>query len=145
MLVITFMGDWAKASELWLKSGELGCADAYQKLGFLFFCNEGVVETDNKKAKHYVELAAMNGNVDARHCLGLLEQQVGSYQRAMKHYKLAARAGLPESLDRIKDGFMEGVVSKGEFEQTLRTFHECQTEMKSELRDAAAEMLKPSV
>ena len=68
--------DWAKANELWLKAGELGCAEGYYQLGVLYHNGKGV-EVDNKKAKHCFELAAMNGNVDARHILGLLEGKAG--------------------------------------------------------------------
>ena len=53
--------DLANAIELWLKAGELGFAQAYYILGFSY---EGTgVTIDKKKAKHYYELAAINGNV----------------------------------------------------------------------------------
>ena len=58
--------DWARCNELFLKGGELGCAAAYYNLGKLY--NDGIgVQVDTKKAKHYYELAAMNGSVQARH------------------------------------------------------------------------------
>ena len=34
--------DWLKATELWLKAGELGCAEAYFNLGNAFDNGEGV-------------------------------------------------------------------------------------------------------
>ena len=48
------------------------------------------VEVDEKKAKHYYELAAMNGDVAARHNLGCDEVDAGNYHRAMKHYIISA-------------------------------------------------------
>ena len=48
--------DWAKANELYLKAGELGCAKAYFNLGNSYYNGRGV-EVDKKKAKHYYELA----------------------------------------------------------------------------------------
>ena len=103
--------DWAKANELLLKAGELGCAEAYFRLGYSFSNGMGV-ETDKKKAKHYYEIAAMKGNVKARHNLGCIEGNAGNHQRAFKHFILAARAGGKNSLDRVKKGFMDGDVQK---------------------------------
>ena len=136
--------DHQKANELWLKAGELGCAKAYSKLGYSYDNGRGV-EIDKMKAKHYWEFAAMNGNVHARFNLGALELMAGNHQRAYKHMIIAARAGCNKSLDIVKKGFNNGLVTKDEYAGTLRAYHECQTEMKSELRDAAALMLKPSV
>ena len=131
--------DWVKANELWLKAAELGCARAYSKLGGLYAIGQGV-ERDEKKAEHYWELAAMKGDVNARYFLGHMEGRAGNYQRAYKHFSLAAKAGLPESLDKVKLGFMDGDVTKDEYESTLRVYHERQTEMKSEARDKAVDM-----
>jgi hypothetical protein len=57
----------------------------------------------------------------------------------MKHFMLAAEAGNKDSLDEVKRGFTKGYVTKDEYESTLRAYHECQAEMKSEARDNAAE------
>ena len=130
--------DWEKANELWLKAGELGCAEAYSRLGYSYEVGRGV-EINKEKAKHYWELAAMMGEVQARHILGLLEGDAGNLERAMKHFMVAARAGDNESLDKVKQGFMEGYVTKDDFAGTLRAYHESQTEMKSEARDKAAD------
>ena len=55
-----FPQDMAKANELYLRAGELGCHEAYYNLGNSYDDGLGV-EMDKKKAKHYYELAAMNG------------------------------------------------------------------------------------
>ena len=73
--------DRAKANELYLRAGELGCAEAYYNLGNSYDNGEGV-EMDKKKAKYYYELAAMNGNAQARHNLGITEGKApGNYHR----------------------------------------------------------------
>ena len=92
--------DMSKANELFLKAGELGCAKAYYNLGLSYYHGGGVA-MDKKKAKCYYELAAMNGNVDARYNLGCIEQ-AGNIARAYKHFILAARAGDKDSLDAVK-------------------------------------------
>ena len=93
--------DLAKAIELWLRAGELGCADAYFKLGNSYDFGRGA-DTDKKKANHFYELAAMNGDVGARHNLGCLEGEVGNNHRTIKHFILAAGAGHKKSLDAVK-------------------------------------------
>ena len=131
--------DRAKANELFQKAGaELGCAEAYYNLGIFYNVGLGV-EIDKKKAKHYCELAAINGNVIARHNLGCVEYNAGNYHRAYKHYIIATKSGDEVSLDEIKEGFTKGFVTKNEYESTLRAYHESQTEMKSEARDKAAD------
>ena len=92
---------------------------------------------DKKKVKHYYELAAMNGNVHARHNLGCMEGAARNYQRAFKHYIIAARAGYTKSLDFVKHGFMNGRVTKDQYANTLREYQKSQDEVKSEARDKA--------
>ena len=128
--------DGAKASELYLKAGEIGCAKAYFNLGNAYYYGRGVT-IDKKKARHYYDLAAMNGSVMARHNLGADEYEAGNDQRAMKHFILAARAGDKLSSDMVKEGYMAGIVTKEEYANTLRAYQKSQDEMKSEARDKA--------
>ena len=126
--------DFAKANELYLRAGELGCAEGYFNLGNSYRNGNGV-EVDKKKAKHYYELAAMNGNVLARHNLGCMEGEAGNITRAMKHFILSARAGDKESLDNVKEGYMDDIVTKDEYANALRAYQKIQDETKSDDRD----------
>jgi hypothetical protein len=128
--------DGAKANELYLKAGELGCAVAYYNLGNSYLEGKGV-DINTKKATHYYELAAMNGDVMARNNLGCLEGQAGNHQRAFKHYIISASAGDKMSLDAVKYGYTEGLVKKKEYANTLREYQKSQDEMKSDARDKA--------
>jgi len=132
--------DWAKANELFLKAGELGCSNGYLHLGHSYDNGYGV-EVDIKKAKYYYELAAMMGSVHARHNLGCREALNGNVERAIKHWLVAARAGDKTSLENVKEGFTKTkgiVVTKDEYANTLRAYHERQKETKSDARDKAA-------
>ena len=133
--------DFAKANELYLKAGELGCPEAYYNLGTAYYNGRGV-EVDKKKAKHYWELAAINGNVHARFNLGCEEGQAGNHHRAMKHFILSAIAGDKESLDSVKKGFTKGYVTKDEYANTLRAHQQRVDEMKSEGRDKAVDFFE---
>ena len=104
-----------------------------------------------KKAKHYFELAAIHGNMDARQTIGVMEGRADNHFRATKHYLIAARAGFKLSLDMVQhayscapsiedqeaSGFMFAYVTKEEVENTLREYQRSQDEMKSEARDKA--------
>ena len=131
-----FSRDWIKANELLLMAGERGCAVAYYNLGSSYYRGDGF-EVVMKKTKHYYELAAIGGYVQARYYLGNIELK-GHPDRAMKHYLLAARAGYEEALDQVKLGFQLGVVTKDGYANTLRAYHERQKEMKSDMREKAA-------
>ena len=48
-------------------------------------------------ARHYFELAAMDGEVAARYNLGVTEENACNYDRALKHYMIAVRSGLTDS------------------------------------------------
>jgi len=50
---------------------------------------------------------------------------------------ISARAGHDESIDQVKQGFVDGYVTKEEYANTLRAY---QNEMKSDARDAAVEL-----
>ena len=128
--------DIAKANELYLKAGELGCAGAYFNVGNAYNVGRGV-EVEKKKAMHYYELAARNGDVGARYNLGNNEYRAGNHQRAYKHYMIAARAGDDDSLDMVKEGYMAGFVTKDDYANTLRQYQKSHDEVKSDMRDKA--------
>ena len=129
--------DYAKANELFLKAGELGCAAAYYNLGINYLNGDGV-DVDKKKVKYFFELAAMGGHVNARYNLGYMEGQAGNMDRCLKHLIIAAKFGHRASLDKIKDMFAARLATKDDYEQSLRAYHERQLEIKSEARDKAA-------
>ena len=72
----SFPQDDDKAFELFVRAGELGHAKAYNNIGHAYYNGRGV-DIDKKKAKHYFKLAAIGGNVYARHNLGNSEALVG--------------------------------------------------------------------
>ena len=128
--------DMDKALELWHQAGELGKASAYNSIGYAYYYGNGV-ERDIEKAKHYWELAAMNGDVQSRYNLGIMEGKAGNYHRGMKHYVLAAKAGFKPSLDKVKEGFKHGLVTRDEYANSLRANQSQQDKLKSDARDKA--------
>ena len=134
--------DLEKAMELWLKAGGLGHGAAQSSVANAYLEGLGI-ERDMKKAKYYWELAAMRGDEDARHNLGVNEERAGNIDRAIKHWMIAAGAGKDSSLGAIRKCFMHGLATKDDYEKGLRAHKEAKDEMKSDHRDAAAAATSP--
>ena len=129
--------DYAKALELFHRSGELGYVKAYVNIGYTYEFGRGV-EVDKKKAKYYNELAAIGGDSQARYNLGCMEENVGNEDRALKHYLIAARSGFVKSLEAVKDLYSEGHATKEDYTNALRSYQTYLSEIKSVQRDTAA-------
>ena len=128
--------DHDKAIELWLRAGKLGFTAAYSNIASAYHRGNGV-ERDEKKAKYYAELAAMGGDVKARHNIGIDEANAGNMNRAVKHWMIAAGTGYDKSLENIRKCFMKGHATKGDFEKALRAHKDAKDAMTSDQREAA--------
>ena len=130
---LTIITDYAKAFELFVQAGELGCAAANAHIGL----GEGV-DWDTKKAKYYYELAAIWGDV-ARHNLGAgAEDNACNLDRALKHYMIAAGSGQSDSLKAIRELYSNELATKDNYTKGLRVYQAYLEEIKSEQRDEAA-------
>ena len=125
--------DIAKAIELWHKAGKFG----YNNLGNAYYNGKGV-ERDEKMAKHYFELAAMEGDSYARYNLGIDEYDAGNYERALKHYMIAVRGGDTCSVKDIQQLYKNGHATKDHYANALQSHQAYLNEIKSDQRDKAA-------
>ena len=71
------------------------------------------MEVDKKKANHYYKLAAMRGNAHARYNLGVVEEEAGNMNRALKHYMIASGCGHSNSLKGTPRIVHEWTCNKG--------------------------------
>ena len=129
--------DHDKALELWQQAGELGSADAYFNIGNTYYNGRGV-ERDEKKANQYYELAAIDEYVYARHNLGNAECRAGNWDRALKHWLIAAGGGSDNSVKGIQQLYMDGYATKEDYTKAFQTYQKCIDEIRSEQRDQAA-------
>ena len=129
--------DRAKALELWRRAAELGSAKSYCSIAGAYLNGDGV-ERDEKKAVHYMELAAMRGHLVARHNHGVFEWRAGNSDRALKHFMIAAGCGDNDSLENIKQMFKDGDAMKDDYAKALRAYQANLIEIKSAQRDEAA-------
>ena len=126
--------DHAKAVQLWHQAANAG---AYNNIGNAYYVGNGV-ERDEKKAEYYDELAAMVGHVLARHNLGCMELRARNFDRALKHFMVAAGSGFTRSLEQVKQLFINGEATKDDYAKALQVYQASLVEIKSPQRDEAA-------
>ena len=129
--------DHEQALKLWQQAGELGNAAAYQIIGNAYYHGRGV-EKDNKKADYYYELAAVGGGEMARHNLGCSESDAGNWDRATKHWLIAAGDGDNNSVKAVQQLYKHGLATKDDYTKVLQTYQAYLDEIKSDQRDKAA-------
>ena len=80
----------------------------------------------------------MAGDADARHNLGVYEEEAGNMERALKHHMIAVRAGDNDSLKEIQELYLEGDATKEDYMKALQSYQTYLAEIKSKQRDEAA-------
>lgn len=130
--------DTKKAMELFNKAATLGSMESHFNLANVYYHGMHSYEKDATKARHHYQIAAIGGNVKARHNLGCLECSVGNADRGMRHIMISAKAGDDTSLNAIGGAFRSALLSKEEFEGCLRAHKKSQDDTKSENRELAA-------
>jgi TPR repeat protein len=128
--------DTDKAAKLLLRAAELGSADASDILGAMYYNGIGVNE-DKTKAIQYLEKAAMGGNANARFNLSKMEFNAGSFDRAIKHWLIAASFGYIMAVNEIQKAMVEGNATRDHYAKALRGYQQYVNEVRSDDRDAA--------
>lgn len=67
-----------------------------------------------------------------------MERDAGNIDRATKHFMIAVRGGDPESLETIKQMYLNRLATKGDYTTALQAYQEYLGEIKSVQRDKAA-------
>jgi hypothetical protein len=129
-------GDYIKAFDYYTKAAELGDVEAHFKLALSYQLGQGV-EKNMGKEIHYMEEAAIGGHPKARYCLGCIEWENGSKDRAVKHWTIAATHGDDDSVKILTEMFKEGFVSKEDLASALRAHQAAVNATKSPQREAA--------
>ena len=129
-------GDYSRAFEYWSKAAELGNVEAHYALADLY--HSGKVKFEWEKGIHLLEKAAIGGHPDARYSLGRLEwNHVGNFERAVKHWIIAATQGDDRAIKELLDVFRSGRISKEELATTLRAHKAAVDGTKSQQREEA--------
>ena len=134
-------GDYETALEYLTKAVELGDAEAHYCLSVMYLDGRGV-EKDMKKAVHHWAEAAIGGHPGARHNLGVYERKNGRFERARKHFIIAANLGHDESLKELRELYANGHASKEDYANALRAYQAAMDATKSAEREKADEGIK---
>ena len=134
-------GDNDGAFQYYSKAVALGDVDAMFNLSVLYRNGEGV-ENDKDKERALLEKAAIAGHQRARFNLGCIEMKNGRFERAVKHWIIAANLGEEHSIKTLKDCYKEGHLSKEDFAATLRAHQAAVDAMKSPQREVANAILE---
>ena len=128
--------DDLKALDCFIRAVELGSPHAC--ICIADACNEGKgVAVDKERAILFERVGALRGDVAARHNIGVSELKLGNYEFAIRHWKIAAEAGLQSSLDELTISYnMPGkdFITKEYLDFAYRACHEAQMEVESEER-----------
>jgi len=128
--------DYDGAFAYFTKATALGDVGAHFLLSTMYSEGKGVGK-DKKKEVYHLEEAAIGGDPDARHNLGVTENDNGRYDRAVKHWIIAANLGCDRSIHDLKVCYGNGAVSKEDFAAALRAHQAAVDATKSPQRDAA--------
>jgi TPR repeat protein len=113
------MKDTDKAIKLFHRAADLGSAIANENFGLLYDTGDGVSK-DMVKAKQYHEKGAMAGCATSRLNLGVDDANDGNFDRAIKHWLIAASSGDIRAVNDIKKAMIEGHATKDHYARALR-------------------------
>ena len=114
-------GDYKSALKYYTKAAQLGDAYSHYQLSVMYHEGEGV-EKDMKKYIYHSEEAAIGGHPEARQNLGIDEWNSERFDRARKHFIIAANLGYHDSLQPLKDLYADGYASKEDYANALRAY-----------------------
>jgi hypothetical protein len=134
-------GDYEGALDYMTKAAGLGVAEAHYSLLVMYHNGEGV-EKNKEKEIYHMEEAAIGGHPTARRNLGIEEGKNGRFDRAKKHFIIAANLGHNDSLQELKKLYSHGFASKEEYASALRAYQAAVDETKSSEREKAEEAIK---
>jgi TPR repeat protein len=129
-------GNYEEAFKYFTKAAALDHIDAHYKVSCFYLMGHGV-EKDKEKEIYHAEEAAIGGHPKARFNLGCVEMRNKRFDRAMKHYIIAARLGDDAALEEVKKGFQRGWVSKDDYAAALRGHQAAVDATKSQQREEA--------
>eukprot|EP00986_Skeletonema_menzelii_P018331 scaffold26626_cov178-Skeletonema_menzelii.AAC.9 len=123
--------------ELLARAANMGDIVAHSELADIYFLGEGV-ERDEKKAVHHNEEAAIGGHPAARFNLGTLDARSFRHERAVKHFIIAASLGFDKALEKLKEWYGYGSVTKADYAKALRAYQAAIESTKTPQREEAA-------
>ena len=102
-----FPRDDLKALDCFIRAAELGSPDACTHMAIFYSKGRGV-SRDRERELLFCTVGALRGCIGARHKIGLSEYESGNYEIGIRHWKIAAEAGMQPSIDILKKIYNSG-------------------------------------
>ena len=132
--------DELKGLDCWIRAVELGSLNACFAIGKHFY--ESGVSADKERAALFERIGALRGHIGLRHNIGCTEYERGNHEIGIRHWKIAAEAGMQQSLNALRniynaDGKRPGkeFITNEYLDFAYRACHKAQMEVKSEERE----------
>ena len=132
---------YAKALKFLSRAAELGDAESNYYLSLAYRDGNGVEENKKKSISH-LKQAAIGGHPSARFHLGCYECAVNKFDRAVKHFIIAANHGHDYSIEALKGCYKAKVISKEDFAAALRAHHGAVNEATSPQREFTSRIVR---
>ena len=129
-------GDYESAFKYWNRAAALVDAESLYNLSIMYGRGEGV-EKDMDKRRALLEKASIVGHPAARYNLGCYEANYGRFDRAVKHWIIAASLGEDTATKALTKCYKNGHLKKEDFAAALRAHQAAVDAMKSPQRQAA--------
>ena len=136
--------DDLKSLDYYIRAVELGSPEACTRIGKGYREGNAVhVAVDKEKTALFNRVGALRGDIVSRHNIGCSEyDDLGNYDIAIRHWKIAAEAGFQKSLNALRDiynsngkFFGKEFITKEYLVSAYRACHEAQMEVKTEERE----------
>ena len=134
-------GDYETAFDYLTKAAGLGVGGAHHALSGMYFKGQGV-EKDMTMSIYHAEEAAMLGDPTSRYSLGFYDVRTFKYDRAKKHFIIAAKLGYHDSLKELKKLYADGHATKEDYASALRAYQAAVDATKSPERELANSLSK---
>ena len=128
--------EYIRAFDYFAKAAALGDVESHLKLACMYQLGRGV-EEDEGKTMYHLEKAAIGGHPEARYKLGAHEWINDNYDRAAKHFVIAATLGDDDAIKTLMEVFKSGFVEKDDLAAALRAHQTAGNATKSPQREAA--------
>jgi len=129
-------GNYSAAVELFKKAAKLGDGEANYQLAGCYGLGLGV-ERKPKMEIFYWEEAAIGGHPKARYNIGVTEKRNGRFDRAQRHWIIAASQGHTNAVKALVENHKRGLVKKEVADDALRAYKAAVDATKSPQREAA--------
>ena len=103
-----FPKDDLKALDCWIRAVELGSPETCAQIAMSYSSGRGGVNKDMERKELFFTVGALRGSIFARHEIGISEYESGNFEIGIRHWKIAAEAGMQQSIDMLKKIYNSG-------------------------------------